>query len=165
MRLRTLVMGMAVLVMAGISLAQYRNQNPTGDPEQYFHSPQRLGLMTFRGLLDPNRMHMSHYVSMGYMNGAGVSASRGLYMNTIDYQISRPLSVTTHLGYQFQPNGPAEWNPANYGNQFVGGADLNWRPTNNTALRLSFYRGLLPDTYSSPYGWDSYGYRSIFDRP
>jgi hypothetical protein len=165
LRLRPLVIGMAVLVMTGICSAQYRGQNPTGDPEQYFHSPQRFGLNNLHGLLDPSRMHMSHSLSMGYFSGSGVSASRGLYMNTIDYQISRPLSVTTHLGYQFQPSGPAEWNPANSGNQFVGGADLNWRPTNSAAFRLSVYRGILPDSYASPYGWDSHGYRSIFDRP
>ena len=108
---------------------------------------------------------MSHSMSMGYVSGSGISASRGLYMNHIDYQISRPLSVTTHLGYQFQPSGPAEWNPANNGTQFVGGADLNWRPTNNSNFRFSVYRNMAPSYYYSPYGWDSYGYRSSFDRP
>ena len=86
-------------------------------------------------------------------------------MNTLEYQISRPLSKTTHLGYQLQPSGPAEWNPSNNGTQFVGGADLNWRPTNNSAFRLSVYRNMAPDYYYSPLGWDPYGYHSQFDRP
>ena len=165
MRMRVLLAGIALLVLSGSSQAQYRNQNPGGDPEEYFRSPARFGLNNLHGLLDPARFHMSHSMSMGYFSGGGVSASQGLYMNRIDYQISRPLSVTTHLGYRFQPSGPAEWNPATNGSQFVGGADLNWRPTSNTAFRLSLYRGMLPDSYYSPYGWNPYGYRSIFDRP
>ena len=165
MRLCLLLTVLTVLVVAGTSPAQYRNQDPVGDTEEYLRSPAHVGLQNFRGLLDPSRMKMSHQMSMGYFSGGGVSASRGLYMNTIDYQLSRPLSVTTHLGYQFQPSGPAEWNPANHGSQFVGGADLNWRPTSNAAFRLSFYRNMAPNSYYSSYGWDSYGYRPFFDRP
>jgi hypothetical protein len=102
---------------------------------------------------------------MGFIGGSGLSMSRGLYMNNLDYQISRPLSITTHLGYQFQPSGPAEFNPANNGTQFVGGADLNWRPTNNSNFRLSVYRNMAPDYYYSPFGYNPYGYRSLIDRP
>ena len=165
MRLRALIAGILVLGVIGISMAQYRNQNPAGDTEEYLRNPARMGLQNFRGLLDPSRMHMSHSLSMGYIGGSGVSMSRGLYMNTIDYQISQPLSVTTHLGYQFQPSGPAEFNPANTGTEFVGGADLNWRPTNNSAFRLSFYRNMMPDYYYSPFGYTPYGYRPLIDRP
>jgi hypothetical protein len=167
MPLRSIIAGAALFLLASLSIAQYRNQDPAGDPEQYFRSPARLGLNNLHGLLDPSRMHMSHSLSMGYFSGSGISASRGLYMNRIDYQISRPLSVTTHLGYQFQPSGPAELNPALNGNQFVGGADLNWRPTSNSVFRLSVSRGLYPESYYGPYGygWNTYGYRSIFDRP
>jgi hypothetical protein len=112
-----------------------------------------------RGLIDPSRMHMSQSVSMGYMSGSGVSASRGLYMNQIDYDISRKLSLTTHLGYQFQPSGPEEWNPAKNGNSFVGGADINWRPSSNSLFSLSVYRNMSPyGGYgrSNGYGWDPY---------
>jgi hypothetical protein len=165
MRLRVIMAGLLLLGAVGISSAQYRNQNPSGDPEQYFRNPAAFGIQNLRGLLDPTRMHMSNSLSMGYVSGNGVSASRGLYMNTLDYQISRPLSVTTHLGYQFQPRGPAEMNPANNGSQFVGGADLNWRPTNNSVFRLSLYRNMAPQNYYSPYGWDSYGFRPLSDRP
>ncbi len=165
MRLRAIWVGLLMLGLVGISSAQYRDQNPAGDPQEYFRNSPNLGLQSFRGLLDPSRMHMSHSLSMGYVNGNGVSASRGLYMNTLEYQISRPLSVTTHLGYQFQPSGPAEWNPSNNNTQFVGGADLNWRPTSNSAFRLSVYRNMASDYYYSPLGWDPYGYRSQFDRP
>lgn len=159
MRSIWLLLTAAVLICSTAGWSQYRSQLQGGDTEDYLRSRPGLDVTTFRGLLDPSRMKMSHSVSMGYYNGGGVSASRGLYMNRIDYQISRPLSVTTHLGYQFQPSGPAEWNPANTGNEFVGGADLNWCPSRNTRLRLSVYKGLLPEYGYHDYLWGSSSYR------
>ena len=95
-------------LMALSATAQFRTQTTSGSTSEYLRNhEQGLGLNAVKGLLDPSRMHMSHSVSMGYVNGGGTSMSRGLYMNRIDYQISNPLTLTTHLGYQFQPSGPA----------------------------------------------------------
>ena len=155
---------MLVLPLSGFG--QYRDATPGSETGKYLRSTPTLGLNPVRGLLDPSRMHMSNSLQMGYVNGGGVSVSRGLYMNNLTYDISRPLSVTTHLGYQFQPSGPAEWNPANNGQQFVGGADLNWQPSDHALFRLSVYRGMYPDPYPSPfgYGWNPYpyGYNSYY---
>jgi hypothetical protein len=163
---RKLLVIVLVLVCATASFAQFRNTSPVGSTQDYLRGNSILNLKGFRGILDPSRMHMSNSLSMGYYNMGGTSVSRGLYMNTIDYQISRPLSITTHLGYQFQPSGPAEWNPANNGTQFVGGADLNWRPTENSLFRFSVYRGIQPEGSSYyDYGWGPYGYRPLDLRP
>ncbi|MFZ5434719.1 MAG: hypothetical protein ACOZB3_13215, partial [Calditrichota bacterium] len=151
--------------MVGVTIAQYRNTSPGGDPGEYMRGQSNLGIKGFRGLLDPSRMHMSHSLQFGYVSAGDRSGSQGLYMNRIDYQISRPVALTTYLGYQFQPSGPAEWNPANRGTEFVGGADLNWRPTSNSLFRLSVYRGMYPYSYIGDYGWGSYGYGSYLDRP
>ena len=162
-----LISTLCVICFAALGYGQYRDSRcsteSTGD---YLRGNSNLGMSSFRGLFDPSRMHMSNSMSMGYYSGGGVSASRGLYLNTIDYQISRPLSITTHLGYQFQPSGPAEWNPAKNGDQFVGGADLNWQPTNNANLRFSVYRNMMPESgHAGYYGWDPYGYRGFGFRP
>ncbi|MBL0060254.1 MAG: TonB-dependent receptor [bacterium] len=144
-------------LMALSATAQFRTQPTSGSTSEYLRNhEQGLGLNGVKGLLDPSRMHMSHSVSMGYVNGGGTSMSRGLYMNRIDYQISNPLTLTTHLGYQFQPSGPAEWNPARTGNDFVGAADLTWRPSNNSLFRLSVAKGMSP--YYGGLGYSGYGY-------
>jgi hypothetical protein len=154
---------LAAVLCAVPVMAQFRNQPTGGRTSEYLRDhEQNLGLNSIRGLLDPSRMHMSHEVSFGYANGGGTSVSRGLYMNHLDYQISRPLLLTTHLGYQFQPSGPEEWNPARTGNDFVGGADLTWMPSNNSILRLSVYKGLTPyNSWSTPWStpwYNQYGY-------
>jgi len=170
MRLRILVTGLAMVCLVSLSFAQYRNAPPSSDVSQYLRSNSSgIGLKAIRGLFDPNRMQMSQSFSFGYASAGGHGATQGMYMNTIGYQISKPLFLTTHLGYAFQPTGSTQWNPG-MGNglangNFVGGADLDWRPWSNTSFRLSVYRGVSPDPYDTGFGWGSYGYRPYFDRP
>ena len=165
MRFGALLATILVFLCMGGAGAQYRSTSPGGDTGEYLRNRTDLGLKPFRGLLDPSRMHMSHTVQFGYVSAGNQSGSQGLYMNRLDYQISRPLWLTTYLGYQFQPSGPAEWNPANRGTDFVGGADLNWRPTTNSLFRLSVYQGMYPNSYYGDYGWRSHGYGSYLGRP
>ena len=166
MRLRFYLVGLLLLAMAAASFAQYRSERPNGDPTKCFSRATVPGPVQlprpFRSVAD------AHVAFGGIRDGdhGGRSLSQGLYMNRIDYQISKPLSVTTHLGYRFTPSGPAEWNPGVKNGDFVGGADLNWRPTSNTLFRISAYRGYNPNPYYGMYGWEPYDYdRSYFGRP
>jgi hypothetical protein len=165
-----IIIGLAIsLAMPYSGFGQFRDSYPGSETRDYLNTPQDLGVKSFSGLLDPSRMQMSHEMSMGYISTQGISVSRGLYLNHMKYQISRPLSLTTHLGYQFQPHGPSEWNPANTGQEFVGGADLDWKPSRNSIIRLSVYRGMYPATYygrGMGYTYDPmpYGYH-FTDRP
>lgn len=153
---RVLLILLVFSASISIAFAQFRNANDRTDTGDYLRSYQPLGIpLKSISLLDPSRLHMSHSFQMGYYSMGGISGSRGLYMNSLTYDVSRPLSVTTHLGIQFQPSGPAEWNPANYGNQFVGGAELNWRPARNFLVHVEAFRGIVPD-YS---GFGYYGWR------
>ncbi|MCB9357106.1 MAG: hypothetical protein H6508_04160 [Calditrichaeota bacterium] len=153
----------AVLSSTSVVLAQFRAQQSSSPTSEYLrdHEQQQLSLNAVRGLLDPSRMKMSHSVSFGYASLGGTGVSRGLYMNRIDYQLAKPLMLTTHLGYQFQPSGPAEWNPATTGQDFVGAADLTWQPTSNALFRLSVAKGMAPSNMYgySPYGSWGYGYQ------
>jgi hypothetical protein len=159
------IVGLAMLWTASLTWAQYRNTQPMGEPSDYLHSQSTLGLRSLRGLIDPSRMHMSQSFSVGYMSSGGRGGTEAMYMNQIDYDISRKVFLTTHLGYRFQPSRPAAWNPGLSNGDFVGGADLNWRPTENTNFRFSVYRNYYPDYYYDGFGWGSHHYRSNFDRP
>jgi hypothetical protein len=156
---RFLLSSLVILMTISVAAAQFRNDEGQRDTGSYLRSHQPLGIPANAiSLLDPSRLHMSQSIQMGYYSIGGTSASRGMYLNTLTYDVSRPLSVTTHLGIQFQPSGPAEWNPANYGNQFVGGAELNWRPMKNMFLHVGAFRGIVPDyTGFGYYGWAGQG--------
>lgn len=145
--MRGLLIGalLTMLLTSQLSWAQYRTQPSGSSTSSYLREhEQGLGLNAVRGLLDPSRMKMSHQMSFGYANSGGTGVTRGLYMNRINYQLARPLMLTTHLGYQFQPSGPDEWNPARTGNDFVGGADLTWQPSTNSMFKLSVAKGMNP---------------------
>lgn len=158
---RFLLSSLLVVMTISIAAAQFRQGEDQGDTGSYLRSHRPLGIpVNAISLLDPSRLHMSHSIQMGYYSSGGMSGSRGIYMNTLTYEVARPLSVTTHLGIQFQPSGPAEWNPANYGNQFVGGAELNWRPTRNLFLHVGAFRGIVPDF--SRYGYYGCGGRGAY---
>jgi hypothetical protein len=170
MRLRLLVTSLAMVCLVSLSYAQFRDAPPTSGVSDYLHSnTSTLGLKAMRGLFDPARMHMSQSMSFGYASIGGHGMTQGLYMNDMSYQFSQPVSLTTHLGYLFQPGASSQLNTglANglTNGTFVGGADLNWRPWSNTNFRLSVYRGMDPSSYYPNYGWGSYGYRPFFDRP
>ena len=156
---------LTVLTVVVVASGQYRNTLPSGNPEDYLRGKTNFGIKGIQGLIDPARLHMSHMMSFGYASVGGRGVTQGLYMNTMDYQIAQPLWLTTHLGYRFQPSGPAEWNPAANGTDFVGGADLNWRPTSNTTFRFSFYRNMSPYGYDSDFGRGPYDYRPYMYRP
>ncbi len=164
---RILLFLVLLLSVTCVSLAQFREDSNQGDVSDYLHSHRSLGISAAAvSLLDPSRLHMSHSMQMGLYSGGATSGSYGMYMNNLTYAVSKALSVDTHLGFQFQPYGPAEWNPATYGSQFVGGAELNWHPASNFYFHLGAFRGIVPD-YSGfgSYGWGRWGTYPYGHRP
>ncbi|RJP80913.1 MAG: hypothetical protein C4524_02695 [Candidatus Zixiibacteriota bacterium] len=88
------------------------------------------------GIFDPSRMTFSHSYSMSYFTSGGQGAMRGLFMETIGYRLSNPLSLTLNLGYLHQPYSSSGPDGLTQGGQFVGGAALTWRPNRNMFLQL-----------------------------
>jgi hypothetical protein len=93
------------------------------------------------GLLDPSRFKMSQSYMMSYFSGSGYSRSVGLYMNTIEYRVSEPLTVRVGLGYLHQPLGFL----SNSGAQselgegrFLPNVGLEYRPSNRFQLLIDF---------------------------
>jgi len=64
-------------------------------------APKGLGF----SLLDPSRLRMHQSYSLSYFSGSGASGSVGLYMNTLEYDLFKPLTVRVGLGYVHSPFG------------------------------------------------------------
>jgi hypothetical protein len=112
---------------------------------------------SFFGFFDPSRLSMHHSFSMSYMSmGSAGGMMVNSYMNTIDYQISNPLFLRLNLGLMNIPYSSFQ-NPVLNNTQFFGGAELYYRPSENTLLKLGFdvrpgYYG--PGYYNNGwYGW------------
>lgn len=54
-------------------------------------------------LLDPSRLKMTQSYTISYFSSKSDRGSLGLYTNTIQYQLSKPLTVWVGLSYLHQP--------------------------------------------------------------
>ena len=111
--------------------------------------------------IDPSKLTMSHSVSMSYSTFGGESIVMNSYVNTINYQFNDQLSLRTNLGIMTSPYNSMPNNSFLNQQQFFGGAELNYRPSENTVLSLSFQS--LPYNYYRPSFWDSRYFNSGFN--
>jgi len=103
--------------------------------------PDRWGNL---GLLDPERFHMSQSYSMSFFSDGKHSSSAGLYLNTITYQFSMPISMRLQVGYMHDPSVlfGAPGDPLGGGQLFIPNFDVVVRPMKN--LTIQFHYGMWP---------------------
>jgi hypothetical protein len=90
------------------------------------------------GFLDPSRLTMQHSFSMSYMSFGGGGMMVNTYMNTLNYQFSDKLFLTTNLGIMNSPYNSFGTNNGLNQTQFFGGAELMYLPSKNTVLSIRF---------------------------
>jgi len=150
-----------ILLIGALSLLCIRAGSAA--PTLQDHSPRLHDYLGGRSgvslsLLDPSRMTVSHNIQMGYSSFSGGSMMQSLYATTIGYRLSDPLSLSITLGLtnnRFSAGG----SPTTF-NSLVGGARLDYNPTQDIHLRLQFSRA--PGFYQSYWHEDPLGYSSGF---
>ncbi|MBI3872203.1 MAG: hypothetical protein HY304_03890 [candidate division Zixibacteria bacterium] len=118
-------------------------------------------------LLDPSRLHMRQSYSLSYFSGSAGSGSVGLYMNTLEYDLFKPLTVRVGLGYMHNPLGSlvksGGGGQALVENRFLPNFSLDFHPSDKFQLMVDFrtvpYDGLgyygsrSRYGFMSPWGW------------
>jgi hypothetical protein len=88
------------------------------------------------GFLDPSKFNMQHSFSMSYASFGGYGLMVNSYINTLNYQFSEKLFLTTKLGIMNSPYssipGENPWQDV----KFFGGAELKYLPTENSMIKL-----------------------------
>ncbi len=142
-----------ILFFSSMSFAQFKSQSKLPPLSQVIAKPSN-GLIF--GFINPEKFSMHHSFSMSYMTlGSGRGMMVNSYMNTIDYQISNPLWLRLNLGIANSPYNSFQ-NPALNNTQFFGGAELFYRPTENSMIHIgvdvqpNYYR---PGFRNDWYGW------------
>jgi len=88
--------------------------------------------------IDMSRFFMSHSYSMSYMSMGGQGFTQGLYLNTMSYQFTIPLTVSLQLGMAHNPfQGNKTANILQNG-FFLSGAQVRYKPSKNTTIQLDF---------------------------
>ncbi|HFE65302.1 MAG TPA: hypothetical protein ENK14_12945 [Caldithrix sp.] len=140
-----------ILVLPMLCFAQFKSQATAPSISQQIAKPTSNFIL---GFLNPDKLQMHHNFSMSYMTFGGQGMMINSYLNTIDYQISKPLWLRLNLGVMNSPYNSFK-NPALNNTQFFGGAELNYRPTENTHIKIGvdMRPGFYYNRYYNPFDW------------
>ncbi len=100
-------------------------------------------------LIDPSKFNMSHSYSLSYFSWGGKSFSQGLYLNTMNYQLSEPLFMQVRIGYVHQLFGIMNQSNGMNGKVFVQRALIEYKPSKNMRLTIDYQAD--PVFMTSPY--------------
>ena len=104
-------------------------------------TPNQFGSL---GLLDPERFHMSQSYSMSFASDGKYSSSAGMYLNTMTYQFSMPISMRLQVGYTHDPSVlfAGSGDAMGDGRLFIPNFDIIIRPMKHMTIQLHY--GMAP---------------------
>lgn len=90
-------------------------------------------------LFDPSRLHMSQSYSISYLSSRYGSQSLGMYLNSLEYQISDPLKIRLDLAYLHNPGALFGNNNSSLGDgKILPGISVSWKPTKNLFFQFNY---------------------------
>ena len=107
-------------------------------------------------LLDPSRFSMSHSYSVSLFSLGGQTLSQGLYLNTMNFKFSDPLTMQVRIGYLHQPFGGLQNQSPMNGKVFLQRARLEYKPSERTTFSIDIQQ--YPGPSLSPYPYHRGGY-------
>ncbi|MBN2200671.1 hypothetical protein JW777_01820 [bacterium] len=138
-----------VVCMLGPMLAfgQYRGEAKSSifKPSELFRRPSGI----LDGLIDPSRFKMTQSYSLSFFSAGSRSFNQGLYLNTMQYRLSDPLTAVLQVGYLHQPLGGAGLTGSSAGQFIISGASLDYRPSDKTRLFFDYQQ--MPAASISPF--------------
>lgn len=137
-----------MLLLPALSVSQYRTQ-PTADLRSVLQAPASVERAAGNLLgLDPSRLQIQQSYSMSYMSMGGQGITQGVYLNTVSYQFSLPLSLSLQWGVAHQPFASRLQNSSLLASgPFLSAAQLTYRPKPNMLLQFNFQQA----PYAVPY--------------
>ncbi len=107
------------------------------------------------GLIDLSRFDLHHSLSYSMSSGSGYrSQSAGLWTTELGYRISDPLRVSLNVGATITPGGESLFNERNV---FLQGFNLDYRPSKNFMLNISYIN--MPPEAAQALGYRASPYR------
>lgn len=131
----------AIIMIAAPLLAQQ-----SGDFPQSLREEGKSGF----SLLDPSRFHMTQSYSFMYSSSKYGSQSLGIYLNSIEYQVSDPLKIQLDIGYLHNPGSlVGNDNPYLGDGKILPGISITWKPSDEFFLQFNYRE--MPTYYYNPY--------------
>ncbi|MCK9408948.1 MAG: hypothetical protein WCX28_01225 [Bacteriovoracaceae bacterium] len=152
--MRTLIILIAIVGIQ-IVAAQFKPKT-TEQPRVSDSFIQPQSTSEWFSLFNPNNFHMRHSYSASYSMGGGTGIALQRYTNTMLYQFLPNLEARVDLSLQQSPYSTFEYRLQNQFNKaFVSRVELNYRPTDNTVIRLQYREipySYFGSRYNRPFG-------------
>jgi hypothetical protein len=134
-----------------ILLAQFKTQTASTKISDQLRSGSGVS-QSLAGLigLDPSRLHISHSYQLSYMSIGG-GLTQGMYLNTLSYQFSVPLTLSLQWGIAYQPLQSVNAAPFLANGPFISAAQLRYQAKNNLSIELNFQNDPNPYFYNPFY--------------
>lgn len=154
MRYYRLFLTVAVMVMAPLMvMAQMTDQAEV----KQITAKYDLGLTKRPStpFFDLSRFHMTQSYTLGFFSGSGGSATRGLYRNTVTYQLADPLRLTVSMGILHDPTALLSSRGTSRATSLYPSGWLDWRPSENFRMLVGF-ESVPASWYYGNYGYGGY---------
>jgi hypothetical protein len=114
-------------------------------PEKVYNQPRGF----LNSLLGSDKFSMSHSYSMSIFTVGNQTFNQGLYLSTMNFNLSDPLFLQVRVGYSHQPFGGTGLNPGMNGKVFLQRALLQYKPLKNMTVTLDYQQ--MPSRLYYPY--------------
>jgi hypothetical protein len=88
-------------------------------------------------LLDPSKFRMSNSYTFSYFSSGQTSGSFGVYTNVMEYQVSKPLTLTLSLNYLHQPLSVFHNDDLRIKDAILPNFQLSYRPNNSFSFIIN----------------------------
>ena len=128
-----------IAILPVMAFGQLKSQAKPADMTSFLRNPFAIG-QNAAGLLglDPSRLTMSQSYQMSFMSIGGKGFTQGLYLNTMMYEFSSPLSLAVQWGIAHQPLSSFGGASLLNNGPFLSGAQLRYRPAKNFSVELEY---------------------------
>jgi len=92
-------------------------------------------------LIDLSRLEMKHSYSISYFSSGGTGTTIAMYMNSIKYRISNPLTLNINLAWVHQPGAlfsQDRGTPTDYG-KILPSFRLEYRPSEKFYFEIGYH--------------------------
>ncbi|MBD3226152.1 MAG: hypothetical protein GF313_15600 [Caldithrix sp.] len=125
-----LTMFSAVFLLSSVGFAQLKKDLEKPNISGLLNNPYSA----ISGIMDPSRMQMNHSLSMSFGTFGGQNVMMNSYVNTMRYQITENMRLTTNLGIMSSPYNTFGENYYLNKPQFFGGAQLDYKINDNASI-------------------------------
>lgn len=145
---KCIILGVLLMVILVPCFVRAQSEAPKSNvflPSEMFQKSKGF----LDSLIDPSRFSMSQSYTMSFYSIGNQSFNQGLYLNTMNFQVSNPLMMQVRIGYLHQPLGGLGTNNGINGKLFLQRAMLQYKPTETMSFTIDYQ--VFPSSFMSPY--------------